>query len=280
MPGPTLPLTAVGRYSMWPHPSTRLLPVGATSCQRERMPHTIPLSVRPFLVLLIAGALGCGSDLLLPDPPGGSENVALTKLTGDEQIGTVGEPLPSPLIVQVLTESEQPAPGMKVAFVLTADSAAGTVTPDTATTNHQGQAVAHWTLGTTPGPHVVVARLLGDESSEEQIAEFRAAARPAAPDTLSPQIPLAQPGRRQEEVGTPPLVQVVDRYGNPVEGTPVAWQVTAGGGRVEEPISLTDAEGKATVDWTLGNQRGVHKLTAAIGSVTGSPVTFTAIVLF
>jgi hypothetical protein len=116
--------------------------------------------------------------------------------------------------------------------------------------------------------------------NETQVAEFRAEAKPAAPDTLSAQTPRAQPGRRQREVGTPPVVRVVDRYGNPVEAVPVAWQVTAGEGEVDQPIAQTDADGKATVKWTLGNRIGTHKLTATIGNVTGSPVTFTATVLF
>jgi len=54
-----------------------------------------------------------------------------------------------------------------------------------------------------------------------------------------------------------------------------------GGAKV--PVVLeeqTDADGKATVAWTLGNRIGVQKLTAAFGSVTGSPITFTATVLF
>jgi hypothetical protein len=241
------------------------------------MLHTTPLLVRRAFVFALAGSLGCGSDILLPDPPGGGENVALTKVDGDTQVGTVGEALQEPLIVQVLTERQQPAQGRKVAFVLSEDPAAGTVSPDTATTDSEGKAIARWTLGTAPGDHLVLARLVENEA---QVAEFRAEAKPAAPDTLSAQTPRAQPGRRQREVGTPPVVRVVDRYGNPVEGVPVAWQVTAGEGEVDEPIGQTDADGQATVKWTLGNRIGTHKLTATIGNVTGSPVTFTATVLF
>jgi hypothetical protein len=233
--------------------------------------------MRRALLLLMAGILGCGSDLLLPDAPAGSENVALTKLDGDAQIGTVGEALQKPLLVQVLTDRQQPAAGRKVVFGLSTDSAAGQVSPDTSVTNEAGIASAHWVLGTAPGSHVVVARLVGIEGHS---LEFTADANAAPPDTLSAESPLAQPGLRRQEVGTPPSVRVVDRYGNPVQNTPVAWQVTAGQGEVSEPISNTDADGNATVRWTLGNRVGVHKLTAAIGSVTGSPVTFTAHVLF
>jgi Big-like domain-containing protein len=241
------------------------------------MPHTIPSSVRRVLVFLLTGALGCGSDLTLPDQPAGGENIALTKLDGDAQVGTVGEALQEPLLVQVLTDRQEPAVGRRVVFEIGSDPAAGEVSPDTAVSNDAGVASAHWVLGTAPGPHVVTARLVDVEA---ELLEFRADAKPAAPDTLRPMTPLAQPGRRQKDVATPPVVRVVDRYGNPVQGTPVAWQVTAGQGEVSEPISTTDADGNTSVEWRLGNRVGIQKLTAAIGSVTGSPVTFTANVFF
>jgi hypothetical protein len=243
------------------------------------MPHSTAFAARCAIVVLLAGAMGCASDVLLPNPAGGGDGpVALTKVNGDGQIGTVGEPLPSPLVVKVVT-GEQPVPGRQVAFVLTEDPGAGTITPDTATTDIEGKAVAHWTLGTAPGDHKVVAHLVGDDTAT-LIAEFKAAAKAGAPDTLSPASVLAQPGRRKKAVGTAPLVRVVDRYGNPVPEVSVAWQVAAGQGQVGAPITVTDTDGKATVAWTLGNRIGVQKLTAAIGIVTGSPVTFTATVLF
>jgi hypothetical protein len=234
--------------------------------------------VRRALVVLLTGALGCGSDLLLPDPTGGLVIGALTKVDGDQQTGTVGEALLTPLVVQVLTQNDEPAGGVQVTFELS-DPAAGTVNPATATTNTAGEAVANWTLGTVPGSFVVSARLVGLEG-DDKIEEFHAAARPGPPDTLSPQTPLAQPGRRDQKVGNTPEVRVVDRFGNAVPDVSVAWQVMAGEGRVGSPITTTDAAGKASVDWTLGNRIGVHKLTAAIESAHGSPVTFTATVLF
>ena len=245
------------------------------------MPHSNTIAARSALIVVLAGALGCASDVLLPDPAGGNSGpVAMTKFTGDEQIGTVGEELGAPLVVKVVV-GDQPAPDRKVAFLLTEDPAAGTITPDTATTDPKGMAVAHWTLGTIPGDHLVVAQLVGDGSAT-QIAEFRAAAKAGAPDTLGAASVLAQPGRRRQVVATPPVVRVVDRFGNPVPDASVAWQVSAGQGDVSAPSTLTDATGKATVTWTLGNRIGVQKLTATTGSgsVSGAPVTFTATVLF
>jgi hypothetical protein len=243
------------------------------------MPHlTRPFVRRVFLVLL-AGTSGCGSDLLLPGTGGSGETILeFTRVTGPELSGRVGERLPEPLIVKVLGAGSQPAAGIEVAFELS-DGAAGTLDPTTAITNAEGEAVSHWTLGTVPGSYTAVARLV-DSETETAAVEFAAAASPALPDTLAAEIPLAQPGQRQQQVEDAPKVRVVDRFGNPVPNVPVAWQVIAGEGSVAYPITNTDAEGKTSVEWTLGNRIGVHKLTAAVGSVSGSPVTFTAVVYF
>jgi hypothetical protein len=243
------------------------------------MPQLTTSSVRRVFVVLLAGTLGCGGDLLLPETSGSGETIlAFNKFEGDVQTGPVGDPLPKPLVVEVLGAGSQPVEGVEVAFELS-DPAAGIVDPPTAITNSEGKAVANWILGTAPGSYTVVARLAGAET-DAQTTQFTATAKPAAPDTLSAQIPLNQPGRRQQQVEDAPLVRVVDRFGNPVPDTPVAWQVIAGEGTVANPITTTDADGQTSVEWTLGNRIGVHKLTAAIGSVAGSPVTFTAVVYF
>lgn len=242
------------------------------------MPHTNSTIVRRTCLVLLTGVLGCGSDLVLPDAPPSQENVALTKLNGDAQIGAVGEMLANPLQIKVVTESQQPAAGLEVSFEL-ADPAAGMVSPATATTNTEGEAVTYWTLGTLPGSYTATARLVGAEGVDT-ITVFSATAKPGAPDTLSAQTPLGQPGRRSQPVVTPPQIRVVDRFGNPVPDVPVAWQVTAGQGSVSSPITTTDALGAASTEWMLGNLRGVQKLTAAIESAHGSPITFTATVLF
>ena len=129
-----------------------------------------------------------------------------------------------------------------------------------------------------PGAYTVRARVVGVEG-EDKVAEFHATAGPGAPTTLTAQTPLLQPGQRQQAVGTPPVVQLVDRFGNPVPDGGVTWQVIAGGGEVTPINQTTDAEGKASASWTLGNEMGIHKLTAGVDGV-GAPVTFQARVLF
>lgn len=233
------------------------------------------------LVLVLSGVLGCGSDLLLPDPPGGGD-VVLSKVDGDNQEGVVGEPLPQPLVVQVMTGRGLAATGREVEFVFT--DAAGVVTPSRAITNSLGEATGSWVLGSETGPQTVVAQLVVADTLDLQTEEFTAQAGPGAPATVTTNSPTSQPGRRGREIphDTQPVIQVVDRFGNPVPEVSVAWQVVAGEGDVSEAITLTDNTGTATVKWTLGSRVGLQRLTASVGPgpVTGSPATFTATVLF
>jgi Big-like domain-containing protein len=245
---------------------------------RNRMPHTNSSFVRLACLALMTGALGCGSDLVLPDSPSTPESVSLSAAQGYNQQGPVGTVLGDLLVVKVITASQQPVSGMEVSFELS-DPAGGSVDPTTATTNSQGEAYTRWTLGSVPGEYTATARLVQAEG-DTGIAEFHAAATAGAPDTVSAGTPTAQPGQRNQPVGTPPQVRVVDRFGNPVPNTVVTWQVTAGGGQVSSGNSATDEFGLATIDWVLGDDRGYHKLTASVDGVTGSPVTFTAFVLF
>jgi hypothetical protein len=167
--------------------------------------------------------------------------------------------------------------GLSVSFALS-DPAAGAVTPASTLTNSAGEAVANWTLGTVPGTYTVVARLV-DVPGEDKVTEFQGIAAPGAPAALTAQTPLLQPGSREQKVRTAPVVQVADRFGNPVPDVPVIWQVIAGEGTAIPLNGNTDPEGNATADWTLGNRIGVHKLSASVEGVDSS-VIFEARVLF
>jgi Bacterial Ig-like domain (group 1) len=241
------------------------------------MPHTTSRFVRRAAAFLAVATLGCGSELLMPEPADGGNDVVLSKLTGD-QTGTVGEPLGDPLVVQVMTPRENPVEGRKVAFLVDAGSA-GQVSPDTAVTDAEGKATARWTLGTVPGEYLVTARLV-DSDVAPQVAEFHAAVNPGAPDALSAASDQSQPGRRKQQVPAAPVVLVADRFGNPVPNASVVWQVAAGEGTVSEPVTVTDANGTATTQWILGDRIGLQRLTAAVEGISGSTVTFSATVLF
>lgn len=232
--------------------------------------------LRPLAAAVLVASLGCGSDLALPDPSGATYD--LRALDGNGQTGPVGEALPRPLVVKVVADGGQPVSGRKVAFVLGAPDA-GRLDPDTSETNEQGEAVAQWVLGPVPGEHAVEARLVTDLETPPATL-FRASAIPAAPDTLRGVEPLGQPGRRGETLDDPLVVIVVDRFGNPVPGVRVEWEVTVGEGHLSEEETDTNADGATWVQWTLGGRIGVQQVTASVEGVTGSPVTFWATVLF
>jgi len=71
-----------------------------------------------------------------------------------------------------------------------------------------------------------------------------------------------------------PAVRVTDKRGDPVSGVQVSFAVTAGGGSVSPSLVTTDADGRATVAWTLGTAVQPNTLKASVGTL--SPVVFTA----
>lgn len=232
--------------------------------------------LRPLAAALAAAATACGSDLTLPDATG--VGLDLTKIRGDGQTGAVGEALPEPLVVRLASEAGQPASGRKVAFVLP-DGSSGRLEPDTAVTNASGEALALWVLGTVPGEHLVEARLV-TEGPGGPATSFQASAVAGLPDTLRAVSALFQPGRRGQTLPDPLVVVVTDRFGNPVAGTEVGWEVTVGEGSLSAESTPTAGDGTASVSWTLGGRIGVQKATAAVPGAAGSPVTFSATVLF
>ncbi len=236
----------------------------------------------PQLAVLMAATLGCGGDLTLPDPVAGGFSLSIVR--GNGQIGTVGQALPEPLVVKVVSESGTPISGSEVAFVLSADPSGGQLDPDTSVTNSQGEAIARWVLGTAPGDYAVEARLVvaapAEPLPETLVERFEASASAGAPDTLRAESPLSQPGRRGQTLPDPLVVRVVDRFGNPVADAEVTWDVATGQGEVSEPETLTGSDGTASVFWTLGNRIGLQKVIAELEDFDVPPVTFTATVLF
>lgn len=75
-------------------------------------------------------------------------------------------------------------------------------------------------------------------------------------------------------VARPPTVLVTDGSGQPVPGVAVAWTVLAGAGEVSAPATITGADGRASVAWTLGPGATANALAASVGAL--APVRFDA----
>ena len=208
--------------------------------------------------------------------PGGVRIIA-----GNGQSATVGTTLPIPLIVQVLDDNAVPVAGAQVVFrvvrsdgVFPGDRRVVAVVADGA-----GVASLPFTLGTRAGAGVDRVRVTAVGFASE--AFFSATATAGVPFTLH-----AVSGDNQEAGTSDPLphrlrVIVLDGDRNPVEGAPVTFAVTQGGGSVNGATAasvVSDADGFADAWWTLGPSSGLdnNQLQASFPGLSESPVTFRA----
>lgn len=235
----------------------------------------VPLARRPgasLVVLASFGALlaGCGSDLQLP-PPSPNAAAKLALVDGDAQHGVVGQALPAEVVIEVTDAAGTPVPDAKVAFVPTGGG--GQVSPDTATSAADGRVRARWVLGTASGRQAAEARLV----ASGQVAATAVVTASALPDAATQIVEVSgnhQPGLPFQRLPDSLVVQVVDRYHNPVPGVNVDWEVTRGGGGLSGSTVPSGADGHSAVTWTLGFTLGRQQVTATAAGLQGSPVRF------
>jgi hypothetical protein len=156
-------------------------------------------------------------------------------------------------------------------------SGSGTVDPASDTTNADGFASAEWTLGPGAGLQRVDAQVPGMGSVTFTATNTDDDDEDPAAALVEPIEGDGQTAAAGAEVPIRPAVRVLDEDEEPVEGFEVIFVVTGGGGSVSEATQTTSADGIARVGgWTLGTTPGTNTLEARAGSLTGSPVTFTA----
>jgi len=227
------------------------------------------LSSSRFLISVALAALaGCTNDgVVLPSE---GAPAVVTILDGDGQLGVVGQPLNDSLMVRVSDGHDRPVVNQAVSFVVTVG---GVVTPASVVTDHEGTARFAWQLGTVSGTQVLEVGV----SASGQLAPktlFNAQADPGPVDKIELVRGDAQTAQEGHALADSLVVRLVDGYGNPVGGKDVVWQ--AGAGSLSGGTVTTGPDGQAAVLWTLGAAIGTQTATATFGSVTGSPVTFSA----
>lgn len=87
----------------------------------------------------------------------------------------------------------------------------------------------------------------------------------------------SQVGAAGTALGAVLVVYVKDERDSSVAGATVTWTAATGGGNVASATSLTDLDGHATIQRTLGPAAGFQTTTASLSGATGSPITFTSI---
>ena len=220
------------------------------------------------LGLLVALTRCGGGGLTLPDEAGPA---TIAKLTGDNQRGVPGSPLPDSLAVKVMDRQGGPLSGLKVAFSLDGDAPGSQVSPAQARTGSDGVARARWVLGTASGPQAVVARVLGNDGLQVRFEASIASGDPVRIELVHGD---AQRGTVGTELADPLVVRVTDQFGSPVPDVSIAWD--GGDGSVHPASSRTGDDGLASTSWTLGSATGSHTARASSEGLDGSPVRFTA----
>ena len=107
---------------------------------------------------LLAGSVvaACGGSE--PTGTGSNTPAALAIVSGDGQVGLIGQTLSVPLVVKV-SSTTAPIPGVAVTFNVTSGSA--TLSPTTANTDATGQAKTLVTFGSSPGTVSISATVSG-----------------------------------------------------------------------------------------------------------------------
>jgi protocatechuate 3,4-dioxygenase beta subunit len=208
-------------------------------------------------------------------------------VSGNYQTGVVGSQLAQPLVVRVLDNLGDPRPGWPVVFrIQTGDGALdGGIDSLSVFTSQEGLAQAVWTLGTKAGiANNIVAAVAthGDSLLAGAPVLFQASASAAAPHGLQMISGDHQSAPIGWELDQPLSVLVVDRFGNPVTGCKVRFEVTVGTASFAGSTFLevtTDQNGIAQAVLTMGNIPGQEnrvEVRGASQALVGEPVGFRA----
>ena len=229
----------------------------------------MPLSSRHLRLMTAPGfaamiLAGCTKELT------GPRIATLVIVSGSEQSGVIGANLSQPLRVRAVDQDGNGASGVVVTWEVIAGG--GTVTPAQSTTDQSGEAIATLRLGTAAGQNTVIASI-----SEEVFVTFTATALTSPPTRI-----IAASGNNQSGIVGNPLTQAVvvrvtDDLNNPKPGVTVAFAVASGGGSLSATSAQTDANGNASVTWTLGPVTGSQTIVATVSGLT--PLTLNATAL-
>jgi adhesin/invasin len=164
--------------------------------------------------------------------------------------------------------------GQPVSFGFAAGGEGAAVDPAEAITDTDGRAATSWRLGRVAGTQVLVARVAnqGQAPLERPIS---ATATPAEAESLAVGSGQNQAAEPATALAESLVVRAADRYGNPVPGVRVNWEMSTGGS-VSPASALTSAEGRAATRRVLGTSVGVYTTRAVSAGLSGS-ILFTSI---
>jgi hypothetical protein len=238
---------------------------------------------RQIVILLSVAVAACNRDSATGPVSSNADSLRLEAVSPTQVEGIVGEPVNLVPTVVVRNLTGQAVPGIRVIFnaLHGSESVVGDyVTNRIVTTDYRGVASpGNWTLGTVTGLHGLEARILDEhfwsaEVEAHRVVAFHAAAKAAAAAALSKELFSGDTVGLAGDELSPPIVRVVDRFGNDVGGVAITFSVTSGGGSLAKTRDESSRFGSASPGaWTMGPHPGLNSVVAnapGLNSVTFS----------
>ncbi len=185
----------------------------------------------------------------------------LTAVSGDKQQGLAGSLLPAPLLVRVTDQCGDVLSNKVVVQVLTGHGRVNENTTVTLSTDVNGQISIYWRLGNTAGEQTL--RVYCPDLQRELILYAEAQPCTHRITSLSGD---QQTATVATTLSTPLCVRVYDCLNLPAQAL-VHFQIVKGEGLVGQDSALTvlsDEQGKACANWTLGARAGQQQVRAGL----------------
>jgi outer membrane autotransporter protein len=199
-----------------------------------------------------------------------AELAQLSVVSGNGQRGPIQTDADLPLIVQLSDPAGVGVPNQTIQWSLSSGSAilgGGAGNSAQSVTDSSGRAQLSFSYGPTAGAIAIQA----NSTLAAMPVQFAAQAE-------IPGLRLLSGNNQTGEPGTPLaddlVVSIAPELSKALGGVTVVWDVLAGGGSVNTTSSITDANGQARNQFTLGAQAGVNQVRASIPG--GPSVVFSA----
>src|SRR5688500_13535891 len=223
----------------------------------------------PVLLSVVAA---CGESPAEPRKP-----TKLEVVSGNNQLGSVGEALPGTIIVRA-SDAQGPLPDVVVTVAIES-GAGGSASPSSLTTDADGSAETTWTLGSKIGTQTLTFTTTGVPPTAVSATVSAGSAALIFPVSAGFQLTVVS-----RAVSVIPRVQVTDLFGNAIAGVPVTFE-PEDASLVTGATPSTGPDGTASVgSWTIGPDVITHVLRARIAGGTvatfqaqGIPSTFVAV---
>lgn len=251
-------------------------------------------SLRLWAVVLLAvglGTTGACEESLTEAPVDAPDGVArLVAVSSTDVVTSVETFTPTPLRVRVLGSDGRPVQSAVVRYELIQGS--GFFSSDSTLTNDQGFTEVTFTPAAV-GTHRIEARVERMETTDTVVFTIVVPEDLTVPAALLEIRGDGQAATIGDVLPEPFVVQVLDRAGDPVADHPVTFTIeqtqgdgavigaSSGAGSSRQIVVLTDAGGLARAFLTLGDEVGIHTVTASAvvtenGQTETGTVTFTA----